>query len=43
MHDISFYSAAETYKYSPKHFWPKRKVEERDTKEVWDKAPKVNI
>ncbi|MEK6981389.1 MAG: S-methyl-5-thioribose-1-phosphate isomerase [Candidatus Micrarchaeota archaeon] len=41
MHDISFYSAAETYKYSPKTFFGQREeVEERDTKEVWDKAPK---
>lgn len=41
MHDVSFYSAAETYKYSPKTFFGQREeVEEREAKEVWEKAPK---
>jgi ribose 1,5-bisphosphate isomerase len=41
MHDVSFYSAAELFKYSPMTFYGEReKIEERDPKEVWDNAPK---
>jgi ribose 1,5-bisphosphate isomerase len=41
LHDVSFYSAAELYKYSPITFFGQlEKVEERDAKEVWDKPPK---
>ncbi|HIH22601.1 TPA: S-methyl-5-thioribose-1-phosphate isomerase [Candidatus Micrarchaeota archaeon] len=41
MHDVSFYSAAELYKYSPiSLFGNLEKIEERDSKEVWDKPPK---
>jgi ribose 1,5-bisphosphate isomerase len=41
MHEVSFYSAAELYKYSPSTlFGNLEKIEERDPKEVWDKAPK---
>lgn len=44
MHDVSFYSAAELYKYSPTTALGEREyIEERDTKEVWDKAPKKLI
>ncbi|MBI2079728.1 S-methyl-5-thioribose-1-phosphate isomerase, partial [Candidatus Micrarchaeota archaeon] len=40
-HDVSFYSAAELYKYSPLSLFGSREViEERNTKEVWDNAPK---
>jgi ribose 1,5-bisphosphate isomerase len=41
MNDVSFYSAAELFKYSPMTiFGTLEKIEERDPKEVWDKAPK---
>lgn len=41
MHDVSFYSAAELYKYSPATlFGNLERIEERNPKEVWDKAPK---
>jgi len=40
-HEVSFYSAAELYKYSPATlFGNLEKIEERDSKEVWDKPPK---
>ncbi|VVC03797.1 Ribose 1,5-bisphosphate isomerase [Candidatus Bilamarchaeum dharawalense] len=39
--DVSFYSAAELSKYSPMTiFGTREKIEERDPKEVWDRAPK---
>ncbi|MFH1784984.1 MAG: S-methyl-5-thioribose-1-phosphate isomerase [Candidatus Micrarchaeota archaeon] len=39
--DVSFYSAAELSKYSPMTiFGTREKIEERDHKEVWDRAPK---
>jgi translation initiation factor 2B subunit (eIF-2B alpha/beta/delta family) len=38
---VPFYSAAELYKYSPASlFGNQEKIEQRDAKEVWDKAPK---
>jgi ribose 1,5-bisphosphate isomerase len=41
MNDVSFYSAAELYKYSPMTIYGTReKIEERDPKEVWDKPPR---
>ena len=41
VHDVSFYSAAELYKYSSITFFGNlEKVEERDVKEVWKNAPK---
>lgn len=41
MHDVSFFSCAETYKYSPLTLYGvKEKIEERDPKEVWEKPPK---
>jgi len=41
MHDTSFYSAAELFKYSSKTFYGEReKIEERNPKEVWEKPPK---
>lgn len=41
MHDISFYSAAELFKYSTMTFFGTReKIEQRDPREIWDKAPK---
>ncbi|MFH2105706.1 MAG: S-methyl-5-thioribose-1-phosphate isomerase [Candidatus Micrarchaeota archaeon] len=41
MHDISVYSVAELFKFSSKTiFGDLEKIEERDRKEVWDKAPK---
>lgn len=45
MHDTSFYSAAELMKYSSKTFYGEReKIEQRDSKEVWEKPPgKVKI
>ncbi len=44
MHDVSFYSAAELYKYSPLTAFGEREIiEERDPKEVWDKPPKKLI
>lgn len=40
-HDISFYSAAEVYKYSPLTlFGTREEIEQRNSKEVWDGAPK---
>lgn len=45
MNDVSLYCAAELYKYSPKTiFGTLEEIEERDPKEVWEKAPgKVKI
>jgi ribose 1,5-bisphosphate isomerase len=41
MHDVSFYSVAELFKFSSKTiFGDLEKIEERNQKEVWDKAPK---
>ncbi|MDO8554303.1 MAG: S-methyl-5-thioribose-1-phosphate isomerase [Candidatus Micrarchaeota archaeon] len=41
MHDVSFYAAAELFKYSPMTALGQReKIEERNPKEVWDKLPK---
>lgn len=41
MNDVSFYSAAELFKYSPMTiFGTLEKIEERDPKEVWDRPPK---
>lgn len=41
MNDVSFYSAAELFKYSPMTiFGTREKIEERDPKEVWDHPPK---
>jgi ribose 1,5-bisphosphate isomerase len=41
MHDTSFYSAAELSKYSMMTFYGEReKIEQRNPKEVWEKAPK---
>ena len=41
MNDVSFYSAAELYKYSPMTmFGTREKIEERDLREVWDKPPR---
>jgi len=41
MHDVSFYSAAELFKYSRKTFYGElEKIEERDKKEVWENPPK---
>ncbi len=41
MHDVSFYSAAELFKYSIMTFYGTReKIEERDPSEVWEKPPK---
>ncbi|HSB46687.1 MAG TPA: S-methyl-5-thioribose-1-phosphate isomerase [Candidatus Bilamarchaeum sp.] len=38
MNDVSFYSAAELYKYSPMTiFGTREKIEERDHREVWDR------
>lgn len=38
INDVSFYSAAELFKYSPMTiFGVREKIEERDPKEVWDK------
>jgi len=40
-HDVPFYSAAEVYKYDPLTLYGTReKIEERSTKEVWEKPPK---
>ncbi len=39
--DVSFYCAAELFKYSPATlFGTREKIEERDPREVWDKPPK---
>ncbi len=45
MHDVSFYSAAELFKYSSMTFYGEReKIEQRNPDEVWEKAPgKVKI
>lgn len=41
MNDVSFYSAAELFKYSPMTiFGTREKIEERDPREVWEKPPK---
>ncbi len=41
MNDVSFYSAAELYKYSPMTIYGDReKIEERDPKEVWERPPR---
>lgn len=41
MNDVSFYSAAELFKYSPMTMYGTReRIEERDSREVWDKPPK---
>ncbi|MDD5171492.1 MAG: S-methyl-5-thioribose-1-phosphate isomerase [Candidatus ainarchaeum sp.] len=41
LNDVSFYSAAELFKYSPMTmFGTREKIEERDPAEVWDKPPK---
>ncbi|MFN7991379.1 MAG: S-methyl-5-thioribose-1-phosphate isomerase [Candidatus Micrarchaeia archaeon] len=41
MNDVSFYSAAELFKYSPMTiFGTREKIEERDPREVWDHPPK---
>lgn len=43
--DVSFYSAAELYKYNPLTLFGNREqIEERNSKEVWEDAPKnINI
>ena len=45
LNDVSLYCAAELSKYSPETmFGTREKIEERDPKEVWDRAPrKVKI
>ncbi len=41
MHDVSFYSATELYKYDPLTIFGNReKIEQRDSSEVWEDAPK---
>jgi ribose 1,5-bisphosphate isomerase len=41
LNDVSFYSAAELFKYNPAtREGVREKIEERDPKEVWDKPPK---
>lgn len=41
MHDVSFYSAVELYKYSPLTVYGQReRIEERAAEEVWDRPPK---
>ena len=41
MNDVSFYCAAELFKYNPLTLMGEReKIEERDPKEVWEDAPK---
>ncbi|MDD5336917.1 MAG: S-methyl-5-thioribose-1-phosphate isomerase [Candidatus ainarchaeum sp.] len=41
MHDVSFYSAAELYKYDPLTLFGNREgIEERNASEVWDGEPK---
>ena len=41
MNDVSFYSAAELYKYDPLTIYGAREaIEERDQKEVWERPPK---
>ncbi len=42
VHDVSFYSAAELYKFDPLTLKGNReKIEERDPKEVWEKPPRT--
>jgi ribose 1,5-bisphosphate isomerase len=42
IHDVSFYSAAELYKFDPLTLYGNReKIEERESKEVWDKPPRT--
>lgn len=42
LHDVSFYSAAELYKFDPLTLYGSReKIEERNSKEVWEKPPKL--
>jgi len=45
MHDTSFYSAAELFKYSSATFYGEReKIEQRNPKEIWENSPrKVKI
>lgn len=45
MHDVSFFSCAETYKYDPLTLYGvKEKIEERDAKEVWERpARRVKV
>jgi ribose 1,5-bisphosphate isomerase len=41
MNDVSFYSAAELYKYDPLTLYGEREeIEERDPKEVWERPPR---
>ncbi|MBI5222900.1 S-methyl-5-thioribose-1-phosphate isomerase [Candidatus Micrarchaeota archaeon] len=41
MNDVSFYCAAELFKYNPMTlFGTREKIEERDPREVWEDAPK---
>jgi ribose 1,5-bisphosphate isomerase len=41
MNDVSFYSAAELYKYSPMTiFGTRERIEQRDPREVWERPPK---
>src|SRR3989338_1959236 len=41
MHDVSFYSAAELFKYSPLTAYGQReRIEQRAIAEIWDKTPK---
>jgi ribose 1,5-bisphosphate isomerase len=41
MNDVSLFCAAELAKYSPKTiFGTREKIEERNTKEVWERPPK---
>jgi ribose 1,5-bisphosphate isomerase len=40
MHDVSFYSCAEIFKYEPLTLYGKRvEIEKRNKKEIWDDAP----
>ena len=42
LHDVSFYSAAELYKFDSLTLYGSReKIEERDSKEVWEKPPRT--
>lgn len=41
LHDVSFYSAAELFKYSSMTFYGEReKIEQRNPKEVWENPPR---
>ncbi|MEW6749345.1 MAG: S-methyl-5-thioribose-1-phosphate isomerase [Candidatus Micrarchaeota archaeon] len=41
MNDVSFYSCAELYKYSPMTIFGEREeIEQRDPREVWERPPK---